>query len=277
MSTLQVPLELLFEVLSHLSARQIEDADTLRASALVSSSLRAFCQKKLFARILLHTGADKETGETGPCCRLVEIFSESPHLVSYVRSLVVRDDFEWVRHEKSLPWVLRTLSTAPIAAFTCIFDAWTSWENNPEATRIALLDICRLPSLVHLHVSGMPLGALPLGNTTLKCLWIESGNEVEEDNVLEEPIPTGCLAPKIEDLLLSDQETLDFIAHPNSNLDIQSLRSLTVRTSILRDFRPILQPLLSLCRLSLTELHLGSHCTSRGSNSRRQAEMYGPL
>jgi hypothetical protein len=268
MSSLQLPLELLFEVLGHLSARQSEDADTLRASSLVSFSLRAFCQKKLFAQILLHSSASKQTGETGPrgLNRLVDIFTESPHLLSYVRNLVVRYDFERVRQDDYLVSILRTLSMAPITTFTCIFHAWTSWENNPEATRSAVLDICSLPSLTHLHVSGMPLGALPLGNTNLKRLWIERGNE-KGNGLPEDPIALGSLAPGIEDLLLSDQETLDFIAHPDNNLSLESLRSLTVRTSIFRDARPTLQPLLSLCSLSLTELHLGSHCTFCGSNS----------
>ncbi|KAH6909409.1 hypothetical protein BKA70DRAFT_199062 [Coprinopsis sp. MPI-PUGE-AT-0042] len=269
------PLELIFEVLSHLSAGQILDADTLRASSLISSPVRAFCQRKLFARILVDSGADSGRGEKGSCDRLVEIFAESPHLVSYVRSLVVRDDFEWVRRDKALEPVLRTLSMAPITSFTCIFDAWAYWENNPAETRTAILGFCGLPSLIHIHVSGMPLGALPLGKTSLKCLWIESGNEADGDHA-PQSLSTILVTPEVEDLLIADQATLDFVMRSNRDLSVTNLKSLTIRTSIFRDSRPTLQPILSVCKSSLTQLHLGSQCIRSGWLSYRDRRPHEP-
>jgi F-box domain len=126
MSNSQVPPELIFEILRHLSAGHTQGVDALRASSLLCSSLRDFCQRKLFTRIILDVGSsDEGRGKRNPCDRLVEILRKSPHLVCYARSLVVLNDSE-DPCDSFVVSALRILAKAPITIFKCIIDGWVS-------------------------------------------------------------------------------------------------------------------------------------------------------
>jgi hypothetical protein len=110
--------------------------DTPRASSWTCTSLRDFCQRNLFARIILDVGSsDEERGKRSPCDRLVEVLTEFAHLVSYVRNLALLDE---ARCDSLPASALRILAKAPTTVFTCTNDGWVIWESNPEGTRAVM-------------------------------------------------------------------------------------------------------------------------------------------
>ncbi|KAH6904573.1 hypothetical protein BKA70DRAFT_1295737 [Coprinopsis sp. MPI-PUGE-AT-0042] len=85
-----LPPELLQEIVSHLSGKV--DTRALRSTSLAARAFRAPCQEILFSEILLEKPYT-HPGSYSPCGALLKALGDSPNLLTYVKSVIVRDRF----------------------------------------------------------------------------------------------------------------------------------------------------------------------------------------
>ncbi|KAH6909431.1 hypothetical protein BKA70DRAFT_1561675 [Coprinopsis sp. MPI-PUGE-AT-0042] len=267
-----LPPEITFEILGQLSPSTVLDAQALRSASLSCSNLRPFCQKALFSRIVISKGAARGRGRPGPSDRLLEAFQTSPILATYVQSLAIKQDVDWVRFDLKLPGALEFLleASAPITEFSCLLDLFVAWPDYPERTRKSIITLCTLPRLSHLALDRVPLENLHFGGLLyLQTFCIVSAPDLDPwlQRSREDHCHRGPPAQIGELIISPDQATLDFIVDTPSGLDLRALKVLTLVAPPMSwwEMSTDVAPLLDLCANSLVEIHL------RSGNLRGQA------
>ncbi|KAH6905347.1 hypothetical protein BKA70DRAFT_1565011 [Coprinopsis sp. MPI-PUGE-AT-0042] len=260
-----LPPDIIFEILGHLSVKDMKDAQTLRSASLVSSFCHRFCQKALFSHLLLRRGLGDGAN---PSRRLLDVFKSSPFLATHVQSLVIREEDSWVQSDSQLPQLLEFLldASASITEFSCLLHRNACWQDYPERTQSSIVALCTLPRLSRLSLAEVPLEALRFfGLHNLERFWVF--NRRNPDRPSQAVIPRGeqsGLPARIDDLLLSDQDVVRYIVEDKNGLDLRTLKVLSVAPApwVWWDASISLAPLFDLCKTSLVELHLRSRdCT----------------
>lgn len=259
-----LPQELVDTVINWLS----DDVESLRASSLVSRRFVALSQKHLFSTIALRSEPQcrlylpfiaQEAPTQSPTSRIIAKFTDllesSPHLASYVHSLVLSDDLSETGHTLNpvSTWLsigtsqclvailprLRKLQTFHIQG---VWQYSTAWSHFNAHLRNAMMNMFRLKSLSSLSIHwihNFPLAMLrscsQLKHLDLRLPSVSDDLDGERESqeflrtALENTTDdAGQPRPQLESLTLScSLFVLDwFIRHADSIFDLTHIRNL---------------------------------------------------
>ena len=259
-----LPQELVDTVVSWLS----DDVESLRASSLVSRRFVALTQKHLFSTIKLRAEPQcrfylpsqaQEAPTQSSASRLIAKFTEllesSPHLASYVHSLVISDELSetedilrpvstWLSVETSecLVAILPRLRKLQTFHMQGVWQYSTAWSHFHPYLRDAMMNMFRLKSLSSLSVHwihNFPLAVLRSCsqlkhlNLRLSSVSDDLGGKSESQELLEtaqenNTDDAGQPRPQLESLTLScSLFVLEwFIRHASSIFDLTHTRNL---------------------------------------------------
>ncbi|KAF8062218.1 hypothetical protein FPV67DRAFT_1585943 [Lyophyllum atratum] len=231
-----LPQEIVNSIIEEL-AKDDWDRAWLKACSLVSLSFCSAAQKHIFRQIEINLSLAAEAYVK----RLHEILTSSPHIVSYVESLILQVDPN-SPNISSIPSTLRQLPRLHrlrVVLGVIIFPdgQWTwDWASLPDELRRGILSLLQIPTLRELslrQIRGFPINGLrhcpQLKSLRLRAL---SNSPVEWSTI---PIPapsspsTQLRPGYLDSLKVCDRGTskhiLNALRDPSSSLSLSKLRS----------------------------------------------------
>jgi hypothetical protein len=261
-----LPPELLREIIGHLSPKV--DNGTLRAASLTAGLFRSPCQQALFAEVVVEH-IYTSPGHHSRCKALLEALASSPHLLSYIKSVLVRNQsfLSFLRQnhkepplDKSVSSLLRVLSQQKLELVSIY--GWRG-GSTPEF-QDAMLSLVGCPSLTTLELDFLQIDFVrAIGSSQIVRMALVSmyGGPwgpffVTED--IPRKAPVDVLTVNLKHLSVTeDEEEVGAVLDPSNRIFLGRLQDLC----ILPTPEPFpaggdIASLLSACALSLTRLHL---------------------
>ncbi|KAH6904585.1 hypothetical protein BKA70DRAFT_526430 [Coprinopsis sp. MPI-PUGE-AT-0042] len=150
-----LPRELLLEIVTFLE----DDVDSLRELALASSVFRLPCQISLFSHISLSFDPSSPNPGHQPSNALADIYRQSPVLLTFAKSVTVRDLSGWTPATSLFPPTFtEVLTDLAKQGLEKVDVKWGGLWNPP--IREALRALVQCPTLVSLHLSDLPIQLL---------------------------------------------------------------------------------------------------------------------
>ncbi|KAH6887861.1 hypothetical protein BKA70DRAFT_1573337, partial [Coprinopsis sp. MPI-PUGE-AT-0042] len=268
----QLPPELISKVAKELLSDG--DLSSLRAASLGCVLFRNLFQEALWSNLELddfkesrgRSRKHKTKKAYAPGEKLLQVLQESPVLVSYIRTLDIRETqgVNWTCIDPRLPEVLRLIALAgKVQTILCRLMELDS-PTIPKTLEEGLTHVFGMSSLVRVEVSNVPTTLLCFTSFNLKYLIIDLDKERSQDLPPPPPaMPSRHQLPSIVDLRIPTHCSR-FLTDASSRVDLRGLKELTItrsETSPHSDRRTQTLPgdtnkLLTMCGPSLTELSL---------------------
>ncbi|EAU83587.1 hypothetical protein CC1G_07960 [Coprinopsis cinerea okayama7 len=274
---LVIPPELVELIVGFISSRS-----TLRACALVGPDFLYPCQQRLFTEVVLAPPKRRGTRPTKatPAQRFLDALNSSPHLASFVRSLIIEceDSIEeqpWLYNDTALQHILPRLDRlAKISVNGKVkpgdeaapTKANLSWSSLSLTLRSALTSVMRSGSVIDLELGGfsrIPVSSVIHSCSQLKKLsllplyLVDEGDGGEQDSDAA-PSPPELL--DVEDITIKQssvalRRTTDWLLRPNYGPDIRQVQRLHFTVMNTEDHSYIAQ-IVEASAPSLKELEL---------------------
>jgi hypothetical protein len=236
------PAELVREVVGHLS--RLDDAGTLQAASLASSTFRAPCQEKIFFEVNIYKewlGIDDGDHHIAG----LEILRRNNILVSYIKALsvqMVKGELRLPKDESMQPSMVELLQLVVVAQVeTFSFAGWKG-EMTPEFQRCiaAFIGSPWLTSLSLMHAPGKLLNLVK--SPHLRHLTLAMGDSVyfgdptqtpQEIYVSPSPSnPAGNRVKPISFKITPSMPTISLLTQIPSVVDLSAVEELTLETSM---------------------------------------------
>jgi hypothetical protein len=281
--------ELPAELIARIAKELLYDGDThsLESASCVSAHFRAVFQETIWSRLELDDFKGrqdrKETELYAPGERLLQVLQASPVLISYIRTLTIRETQgkNWTFRDPSLPDALRLIASAGnIQTVQCslIDSEANSPTGVPKTIGEGLSAVFSMPSLVVVEVSNVPTALLCFsGSSSIRQLFIDFDKQHPQVIFPLAPacaMPSEPQRPSIANLRIPAHCT-HFVTDASSRVDVRRLEELTISQSEVslnnrhRNTKPTtthgMHKLLSICGPSLKELALEKDGTSPGA------------
>ncbi|KAF8069034.1 hypothetical protein FPV67DRAFT_1669069 [Lyophyllum atratum] len=159
--TIPIPLEILIQIVEHLPLDSDADRLFLSRCSRLSRAFVTPCQSRLFSDIhfFSYKGASR-------CRRLHNVLTQSPHLASFIRTLVIQNGWTtqmepkmqrvmWALTEPTLPQVLDLLPALQLLYLNSSTTKLLTWNDMGPALQTSLLRLFTLPSLTCIRLRNM--------------------------------------------------------------------------------------------------------------------------
>ncbi|KAJ3550787.1 hypothetical protein NMY22_g213 [Coprinellus aureogranulatus] len=246
-----LPLELILLIVSTLDGDM--DKESLKSFALASSTFRIPCQRILFFHIRITYSASmpgrrKTLGE-----RLFDLLSVSHPISTYVKQVTISDCWDgpgnintWLEVDEKLGEALGMIDPLQVQALTLRRPGLQvpnqCWQNLPDLTRKAIIEICQSPVLRELCLQAVPFDLVNHCGPSLKRSRAQRSSNLT-----------------LEYLMVYDKLHLEMmvasILNPSSRIRVDCLRTLHVKISKATDHAEV-PLLLESCHSSLETLVL---------------------
>ncbi|KAJ6508321.1 hypothetical protein C8R45DRAFT_967044 [Mycena sanguinolenta] len=177
----------------------IDDIVILRACSLVCSAFRQSIQPRIFRRVTLLPPRSRASTERTMCSLFYRLVTHSPHILLYVRTLVIMDrniyfhpgvaePKEWMLEEPTLPLLFRWLSNLESLHIHASF-RWSELVDGKPALSAAILSTLASPNIKSIFFRG--IGDLPMSSVTqspgLEDLFLNNRDLTDEPSPVISP------------------------------------------------------------------------------------------
>ncbi|KAF6747542.1 hypothetical protein DFP72DRAFT_972381 [Ephemerocybe angulata] len=268
-----IPPELVETIIAFVSYRP-----TLKACSLAGPAFTLPAQRGLFAEVFLSPPKSRSQ-KRSPANRFLNLITSSPHLASFVHSLVIEceDSVQgqpWLYSDNDLQHVFPRLSKLTKISVNGRIQpddegmsgkANLSWTSLSASLRTALISLIRSGSVVDLELGGF--SRIPVSSVVDSCSRLKKLSLLPLYLVDDTPLPDAESSEnpsenrvhlediKIKQSAVALRRTADWLLSPTCHLDVGELKRLHFEVSTLDDHRQI-SKIVNTCSKSLEHLEV---------------------
>ncbi|KAJ3550801.1 hypothetical protein NMY22_g208 [Coprinellus aureogranulatus] len=249
-----LPFELILLIISTICKE--EDEESLKRFSLTSSAFRAPCQRILFSHICITSSLHPSEWLKSPGKRLLDLFSSSPVISSYITKITISDWDEpwaiWLPSDASLGEALDKIDLSNVEEFVLVCDAtMKGWGDILQSTRRAIVKICQSPGLLGLTLCNTPIELVNACGPSLKYLKVYdcSVGLVDKDTDLVSPRQSSEIALDHLQLYHMRYDSSDqfFLRSPQVRIDRLRVLHIDVAAALAGQWYERVQALIQIC------------------------------
>ncbi|KAJ6537794.1 hypothetical protein B0H19DRAFT_1316551 [Mycena capillaripes] len=216
---------------------EVGDDHTLKTCSLVAKSFVVPCQRSLFKTLFLYTSVNLAHHASSTCGHACTLFSASPHLATYVRSLTLCLDK--AEHYTSVERVLKMMPLISQLAIHGSTDTFR-WDFMTPSLVSSILHAVQLPPLRSLQLKrivGVPSSLMFYAGSAFRVFSVERVEILQETKPGDAAsmLPTQILIPpnRLEELVIPaafrSEAVCTFVLDLNTQGSLHCLRRVVWR------------------------------------------------